>query len=171
MISNWEIRKMIGESVYKSIDIECWVNEYTRHNWYQIMIIMMKVILTIEIIEVKEEYPNNYLLISYLSFKNLDINCRFTWQYVFLFAVTLFWFLLQLSSMASGMIGTIQVNVAISSQAWGQDGSSFEFLWSKKSWGLLKQIHKKNEANIQKSWPNKHGQWRTSCSTWRFCFY
>ena len=42
------------------------------------MIIMMKVILTIEIIEVKEEYPNNYLLISYLSFKNLDINCRFT---------------------------------------------------------------------------------------------
>ena len=138
----------------------------------------MAVILTIDIIEVKEEYPNNYLLISYLSFKKFDINCRFTWQWVFLFAVTLFWFLLQLSSMASGMIGTIQVNVAISSQyicitdqVWGQDGSFFEFLWSKKSWGLLKQIHKKNEANIQKSWPNKHGQWRTSCSPWRFCFY
>ena len=38
----------------------------------------MTVILTIEIVEVKEEYPINYLLISYLSFKNFDINCRFT---------------------------------------------------------------------------------------------
>ena len=41
---------------------------------------MMTVKLTIEIIEVKEEYPNNYLLISYLSFKKFDINCRFTLQ-------------------------------------------------------------------------------------------
>ena len=44
------------------------------------MIIMMTVVLTIEFIEVKEEYPNNYLLISYLSFKKFDINCRFTWK-------------------------------------------------------------------------------------------
>ena len=44
------------------------------------MIIMMTVVLTIEFIEVKEEYRINYLLISYLSFKKFDINCRFTWK-------------------------------------------------------------------------------------------